>query len=348
VDALGDKHMAVRRMAVAALKDYDDPRAVKPLIDALGKAEGLLAQEIDQVLYWYTGHAFQGDVKIWRKWFKHEGEAWIAKGDKTRHAPREVTHAGTTTASTYTTFYDIPTESKRIVFVLDRSGSMESKARHVPKGKSRPKPRPKPRGPITGDKRKSDKGKGKGKGKDEDDEEDGPIEGSTKLEIAKNKLAQTVERIHKDVHFGLVFYSTDVSVWQKPPSLLQASKRNKKDAIRWFSALEPSGSTSLFPALMRALEYADAFGAPGGKQRKKGSSGANTIFLLSDGSPTAPGGDKALPASEVAAQLRAFLEANEIYRCVVHTIGVGPSHNRSLMKRIASATGGEYRAVGVD
>lgn len=343
VGALKGKHVVVQRAAVAALKNYDDPRAVKLLIDALGKAKGLLAQEIDRVLFWYVGHAFEGDVKIWRKWWKHEGEGWLEKKPTERHKPKKVTKSHTTTAIP-TTFYDIPTESKRIVFVLDRSGSMKEKARHVPK-KNPAKPKPKKKGPVvTGDKRKSKKSD-----KDEKEDEDGPLEGSNKLEVAKSKLGQTIRRMAKDVHFNVVFYSTDVSVWRKPPSMHEGTKPNKSDAIKWFSGQDPEGSTSLFPALMKALEYAEAFGAAGDKKkRKKGSSGANTIFLLSDGSPTAKGGGGQLPQGEIEKQLKRFLKKNELYRVVVHTIGVGPGHNRSLMRRIASATGGEYRAVGVD
>ena len=58
------------------------------------------------------------------------------------------------------------------------------------------------------------------------------------------------------------------------------------------------------------------------------------------------------PAAQAAGAQRqaglTFLEANKTYRCVVHTIGIGPKHNRSLMQRLAASTGGTYKAVGVE
>ena len=37
--------------------------------------------------------------------------------------------------------------------------------------------------------------------------------------------------------------------------------------------------------------------------------------------------------------------ANRVFRCVIHTIGIGRGHNSHLMQRIAGETGGTYKAV---
>ena len=91
------------------------------------------------------------------------------------------------------------------------------------------------------------------------------------------------------------------------------------------------GSTRLFEGLTKALEYAESL------------SGANTIYLLSDGSPDH--GEGRLTDWEVKQEYKKFLAANRIYRCVVHCIGIGPNHNRDLMGRIARDSGGGYKAV---
>jgi len=165
------------------------------------------------------------------------------------------------------------------------------------------------------------------------------------MEVAKNKLAQCVAHLAKDVRFAVVFYSSDVIVWKEAPAMEPASAQNKEDATNWFMDLKPQGSTLMFDALLKALEYADS--DPKAKGRKKNASGgANTIFLLSDGSPTDASGQ---PSEAITREgMARFLEANQIYRCVVHTIGIGPNHNRTLMQQLASATGGEYRAAGVE
>ena len=321
------------RSAIAALKTINDPRAVKPLIDALETASPFLGNQIEAVLHWYTGNHFHAAHSVWMQWWTREGETWLdsASSKKKRHkAKRKVKqHTGTRA-----TFYDIPTQSQSIVFVLDRSGSMKDPAGEKTRAR---KGNPPSKGPTTGGKKKDKAKPGKIYT---------PLAGDTRLAVAKAQLARSIHNLAADVEFALVFYSSDVKTWQAPPAMRPALAAEKEDATKWFSALKPQGSTQLFEALMTALKYADV---PAKKSAKGNSArgGANTMFLLSDGSPTDASGDVLKPGV-VEAQFQAFLKANEVYRCVVHTIGVGPSHNRSLMQRIARATGGQYRGVGMD
>jgi Mg-chelatase subunit ChlD len=110
---------AVARAAVAALRALDDPRAVPPLVAARRKASGLLAEEIELALFHFTGRQFQGAGAdaMWEGWWRAEGEEWLRTAGTERHAG--AVRRGDTD------FYGIETRSERIVFVLDRSGSME-------------------------------------------------------------------------------------------------------------------------------------------------------------------------------------------------------------------------------
>ena len=72
---------------------------------------------------------------------------------------------------------------------------------------------------------------------------------------------------------------------------------------------------------------------------------ADTIFLLSDGAPTGADGQP-LPRDALEKAYEAFLDANRVARCVVHTIGIGPGHNAWFMRQLAEDTGGQYLAVG--
>jgi Mg-chelatase subunit ChlD len=205
----------------------------------------------------------------------------------------------------------VETRSQRIVFVLDRSGSMQFPASD--EGRSA--------GPVT-----------PGRPGDEPP----AIEGDTKIEVARNQLARSIRMLSKDVYFNVVFFSSDVKVWKAAPEMLPATPDNKKQALDWFMKIEAVGATRTFDALLTALDYA------------AGKNGADTIFLLSDGSPTEVGGRLALTGEALEAEYAAFLEKNSVYKCVVHTIGVGPRHNRGLMRRIAKDTGGTYRGVGTN
>ncbi len=323
VAALKAKPVAVRRLAVHGLKQLDDPRAVEPLIQSMSKADGLLNAEIDDVLHWFTSKSFEGSAPVWKRWWKAEGAAWLASAPTERHTRRREDLPG----GTRVRFYGIPTESKHVVFVLDRSGSMKAKASDAAIARKKAKPK----GPITGDGGK----RGKGKGAEE------ALAGETRMELAKNQLKRSIGQLDRKVKFGVLFYSNDVKVWKPAPELVPAVAAQKKAAVTWFEGLGPEGPTLMFPALMKALAYADTIG----EDTKKPRTGANTIFLLSDGSPTTADG-KVLPADELEAAMEAFLEANKLYRCIVHTIGIGPGHNSAILRRIAAATGGQYKAAG--
>ena len=318
VKGLGYPHPSARRQAIWALREHNDLQAVKPLIDAFAKADGMVAQELEDALHYFTGQSFEADGAVWKRWWKDSGEAWIAKKEAKRYEPVKTKHS-----TTGTSFYDIPTASTRIVFVLDRSGSMAKAAGEKSQKLKEPK------GPTTG---------GEGKRKS-----DGEVAGSTKMEVAKNQLARSIRNLAANVHFNVVFYGEDIQVWQDPPHLLAATKANKEAAIKWFMAIKADGATPMFAAMMKALEYAIP---PDAATGKKIDGGADTIYLLSDGSPTEDG--ELLTEEQKDERYGTFLEANRIARCTVHSIGVGPKHAKSLMRKIAEDGGGEYRAVGME
>lgn len=304
---LSAEHPIVVRAAVAALRALDDPRAVPRLVEARQRARALPAEEIDALLFRFTGKRFAGAgaEAMWAGWWKAEGEAWLASAGTERFE-------GAPGAGGGTDFYGIETRSSRIVFVLDRSHSMRL-----------PVPQ---KGPVTGPKR------------------DDTVPGKTKLEVAKGQLERTIRKLAPDVKFGVIFFGSKVQAWQPAPALLPATPGNRKAAIDWFAPIQPEGSTPTFAALAQALQYAKV----GGGKSATDPAGADTIFLLSDGAPTGPGGADLLLGAELDAEVARFLEANRDFKCVVHTIGVGPDHNRELMMRLARETGGTYRAVGAD
>jgi hypothetical protein len=306
LESLRGRESAVVRSAVAALQTLDDPRCVPALIQARRKADGLVAEEIELALHHFTGETFfgAGADAMWSGWWRSKGQAWLDSAATERHEAVDPERKGGAA------FYGIETRSNRIVFVLDRSGSMK---------------RPVPQKAVV-----------TGKAKDR-------VPGKTRLEVAKNQLMRTVRGLPRSAKFAVVFYSHDVHTWRDPPSLMPATAANKKDAMDWFREKRAVGSTMIFDALRTALLYAGV----GGGGSTTDPKGADTIFLLSDGAPSTKDGNELLTGAALEEAVRAFLEANRAFRCVVHTIGVGPQHNRELMQRLARETGGTYKAVGM-
>ncbi|MHC4959283.1 MAG: VWA domain-containing protein [Planctomycetota bacterium] len=307
VAALPAKQTSVARAAVQALDALDDRRAVPILIRTRAGTDGLLAEEIELVLYRFTGKQFfgAGAGVMWAGWWRSEGEAWKKAAPADRFPVAEAKKKGRAAS-----FYGIETRSNRIVFVLDRSGSM---TKEVPQ-----------RGPVSG-------------GRPDD-----RVPGRTRIEVARNQLARTIRQLSPGVKFAVVFFSEEVKSWTSPPAMKPANAKNKHEAIEWFELLPAVGSTMTFDALREALRYAKVDGGKSATDPK----GADTIFLLSDGAPSTKGGKDLLTGEALEKEIVAFLEANNAFGCVVHTIGVGPVHGRALLERLASATGGTYKAVG--
>lgn len=304
-EALAARESVVRRAAIRCMRSLDDPSCVKPLIEALRLARGLEPLEIEAILHYYTGNDFQGSHAIWMKWWADHGEAWLKSEElEERHRPSK---AARKADGTY--FYGLKTESERIVFVLDRSGSMQTPA-------------------SAESKKAGEEGEG--------------IEGDTKIDVAKSQMIWSIEHLPKNVYFNVVFYATEVEAWKEAPEMVPATKENKAAAVAWVKEITAEGSTALFDALLKALEYADNL-----SEKDPTQGGCDTIFLLSDGSPTKEGGQVVVAGKDLEDAWGRVKHANEIFQCVIHTVGIGRGHNRGLMSRIARETKGTYKAVGV-
>ncbi|MCI0340906.1 MAG: HEAT repeat domain-containing protein [Planctomycetales bacterium] len=314
---LADPVWEVRSAAVDAIEafGYREADVVEAMIEALVKEDGRLRGDIEDVLHALTGMRFFGDGLLWRKWWA-DHKATFGK-EEAGEGPKPKAGVGTIEgklpdepAKKGVAFYGIETFSKRIVFVLDRSGSMKEKAGEMPKG-----------GPvITGGGHGSDPG--------------GGPQGDTKLDVAQWELKKAVSALPSDAKFTMIFYNENFEVWKE--TLQPASSATKREALKYIDTLTPLGATNIFDSLERA--FGIGMGGPGAVQDARYASAetADTIFLLSDGAPnkgriTAPDG--------ILEEVR---KMNRLRRIVVHTIGVGKDENRPFMKALADQNGGTY------
>lgn len=235
VAALRDADWRVRALAAAICVRAGLVDAAGPLIDALAKEDGRLRKDIDDALFALTGVRMYGDVELWRKWWDANRESVARKAEELAAAGEydkvlggleedgveegdESKRRGGTSA-----FYGIPTQSKRVVFVVDISRSMQDPAEAQPaattgKGKD---PYPKPAG-------------------------------GAKLDIARWQLHRAVEDLPPDAVFGIVVYSESYAVWE--PALAPATPRDKKKAHRFVDELRGNGTTNIADSLDKAIE----------------------------------------------------------------------------------------------
>jgi len=141
----------------------------------------------------------------------------------------------------------------------------------------------------------------------------------TRLTVAQEQLRKAAEALPKTHELNLVPFSGDVeSLWRKARKL---SGENRKEFLEGVANLRAGGGTNTFGGLMMA------FGSPN----------IDTVYLLTDGQPTA---GELIDADDI---LDAVLYENRTRQLVIHCISIGVESK--LLKDLAALTGGEYKFV---
>lgn len=266
---LGHKVWQVRLAAVQGLGRVRSVDAVGPLIDRLESGDSKrLERAVAASLYRITGMNFGDDAGLWRNWWKDAEEGFRAPPDGGELRP-----AGRRTVAT---FYGLPVDSDRVIFVLDQSGSMSNR-RKKQKGESRR---------------------------------------HTELQYATEETLRVARRLGNDAKANVICFEGQVHPWKD--HLMPMGSRNLGALTRYLRARRPAGATNLFDALEQALGIAEV----------------DTVYLLSDGSPTAG----RLTAAEQI--LDAVREINRTRRIAIHCVSLG--NDSELLQRLAEENSGVY------
>lgn len=307
--------------AAQALQAIGSLAGIEPLLDALAKNDGRVRVEINDALAALTGVDKHGDPAAWKAWWEPNREAVNAGTYK----PKPSDAAGAPGRNATTSFYGIPVESRCVIFVLDRSGSMME--------------------PSDWDETKeavTSTGGGAEAGSDI------KKKGDRKIDVARWQLKKAIAQMPDGTDFNVVFFTHEIAVLSD--KMLKMSPASRKQAFDWIDKLEPYGGTNTFDALEKALSYA-AGGTMGEKLTK---AGVDTICLVTDGLPTA---GQAADAKDILARIRAL---NKTRKVKIHTVGVftvakGADAAKELkekeeglkfLKQLAEETGGKFTGSG--
>jgi hypothetical protein len=260
LDCLKDKNDNVIREAVAALKSKGDDRAVDPLIELLGRIEegkGLIWVDVRTALTALTGYDYDSAEK-WE-------EFWRVRKEELKANPGSPETAKPVNADDVRTgliekekrkapkFFGQEVMSKKIMFVIDRSGSMQARDPVLKKDEggglrpADPNHKPGPEDPWGGDTSL-------------------PLE-RARIERVKKELCKCIAGMDPKTKFNVIYFSSSMAIWQN--KLVYANTKNKNSAIKWVSGLGPMGATHTDDALKKAFEDEEF----------------DTLFLLSDGQP---------------------------------------------------------------
>jgi len=322
----------VKWAALLGIEKKADEAVIEPLIDNLGRCradEGRLKD-----LY----------VRILRKLLKSEMDTddanawkalWQSKKSGLESAP------GVTLAD-MTQFYGLKTRSTRLVFVLDKTGSMsdagsepDRPAYKLPMEATGPDKEP-PADKIARDECQKILKRW------------GALTAKTRIDVAKKELINTLYVLSPKVHFNVIWFEATPSPWRQ--ELVPATWANKLDAIMATDKVIASGGTNIWDAMelgFRMIEVASAKAVMIDKKINyaTATNGVDTMFFMSDGRPTL---GKVVGTDEVIFELR---KVNRLRKVTVHTICVGDrvpgsaildGPDPAFLKRIADQNNGDF------
>jgi hypothetical protein len=245
-DALADESWQVRSRAMAALSTLRSREAIPVLIARLDTIEGRERTDCGESLKSLTGMDFHGNAELWKRWWADNQDSF--------EVPKLTDDSEASVAAEEfigVTFFGIRTDSRRVLFVLDLSGSMNFAM--VP----RDNPDDDPAKPY------------------DEPQDDEP----SRLAVAKTELLRALSGIEEGSVFNLVMYASDVWTWKD--DLVEMEEETRPQVAAYLKNLEAVGATNLYSALEVALDLAGA-----GADEKWEVPEIDTIFVLSDGRPS--------------------------------------------------------------
>jgi len=244
--AMADKSWQVRSRAIAALATLRVREAIPVLIARLESVEGRELTDCGEALTSLTGMDFHGNVNLWKRWWDENGEGFVVPELK------EETEASVAAEESIgVTFFGIRTDSRRVMFVLDLSGSMNFAM--IP----RDNPDDDPQKPYDMP------------GKDE----------FSRLDVAKTELMRALGGLEEGSIFNIVMYASDVWTWKD--DLVEMEEDTRPKISEFLDGLQAVGATNLYSALEVALDLSGAHA-----DEKWAQPEIDTIFVLSDGRPS--------------------------------------------------------------
>jgi len=241
---LEHKDWAVRVAAAHALARAGRPEGVGALVEALQRERDRSRAQAEMVraLTLLTSQRIGPYPDLWMRWWRanasriKQGAVPLGKGPPAPKSRGEQGH-----------FYGIPQDADRIIYVLDKSGSMEVSME---------------------DPRWVD-----GASVPAADDED------SRFDTAVRELKRAVKKLRKGSAYAVIVYSSHAR--KLNDKLVPSGLEEHEKSFRQLDTIGPEGSTNIYEALDLALRMANVH-----SEGTRGETRADAIFLVSDGSPT--------------------------------------------------------------
>ncbi|KAF0241653.1 MAG: hypothetical protein FD180_4326 [Planctomycetota bacterium] len=306
-------HWQIRLSGIAGVEKLRSKDGMAAMIRQLKKEDGRLRDDISGALKRLIGMDFGYDAVAWENWWKTNGEKWDGKpiggGAPPSGNEKSGGGAGGTTAEP-PTFFGLKITSKKIVFVLDISGSMNDPS-VPPEGADKPPP------VVSGG------GNGPAPAPWE------PGKKGTKLEVLKYEFEKTMNKLHEKTTFNIIVFSDNPLQWKD--KMQTATPPIKAEAIDFVNKQAGNGMTNTGDSLEKAFELAGQ-----GLKDKSYAALVDTIYLMTDGMPCA---GKWPTQDEVVKKVK---EWNSLSKVIINCVALGDksNYNQTFLNTLASMTGG--------
>ncbi|HLY11595.1 MAG TPA: HEAT repeat domain-containing protein [Planctomycetota bacterium] len=329
----------VKWAALLGIEKKADDSVIEPLIDSLARSrvdEGRLKDLYVRILRKLLASEMDtDDANAWKA-------AWQAKKSGTESAP------GSTVAD-MTQFYGLKTRSTRLVFVLDKTGSMTDP------GSEPDRPAYKLPTEATGGEKEPAPDKLTREECAKIVKRWAGLTARTRIDVAKKELINTLFVLSPKVHFNVIWFEATPTPWKQ--ELVPATWANKLEAIQATDKVVASGGTNIWDALelgFKMIEAAQTKTGPNPVVLDKkvnyatATNGVDTMFLMSDGRPTV---GRIATTDDVISELK---KVNRLRKVTIHTICVGDviagtaildRPDPAFLKRVADQNNGDFAHI---
>jgi hypothetical protein len=305
---LDDMRRNVRTTAAECLGALGTMEAVDALIARMDKEEGRVRADIREALKKITRDDLGESPARWKEWWKKEKER---SPNKTPPRPPEQPKKDDNERyAQVPTFYGIQLFSKRLVFLLDVSSSMNDHIVVDPDWLRK-----------NGRAYKSD---------------------ATKFDLAEFEITATLRLVDPRLEFGIVTFRSDVKPWKE--RLVPAAQSVVDQALSHLEAQRPPAMNASGDISKQKTNVADALrialGIKPGTTGRATDEAADEAYIMTDGAPTA--GD--LVDADVL--LSWFRERNRLARLRLHVVTFETiDTDLKFLQALATAGGGAFVAI---
>lgn len=190
VAALDHELWSTRLAAAKAIEAMRAVQGVGAIATRIAKEDGRMLSEMSEILFRLTGMPFGENGRLWGKWWGDEGDGFkIPSQSELDKIARNIEERRLRQISK-STFFGVRIASKRVIFIIDVSGSMQEPTRGKYVGEA----------------------------------------GEIRMEVAKRELLKCLDGLERDSFFNIVTFSGGVMPWQDTiseltPETLAAAKQ---------------------------------------------------------------------------------------------------------------------------